>query len=122
MLAGFIVMGPQFALAKDFTAPMNSSREIARFYALNDDCSSVGETVVRITSQPRHGTASVKLGRDHPNLPQSNPHNVCNVRTVQTTQVWYKPERNYVGRDSVAVDVIHANGTSKQETVNIDVR
>jgi len=121
-ILGLIALAPQFALAGNFTVPINAARKIAFYYSINEDCSSLGETVVRITSQPRHGNASVKLGRDHPNFNQSNPRNACNTRQVPSTQVWYKPERNYVGPDSATLDVIFPHGTTRQDTITIDVR
>jgi hypothetical protein len=119
---GLLALAPQYAMAFDFTVPMDTPRRVFYRLSINEDCSSMGEDVVRITAQPQHGAATVKKGKDHPSFPQTNPRNVCNVRTVPSTQLWYKPDRGYVGPDSISVDIIDASGRSSQQTISIQVR
>jgi hypothetical protein len=119
---GFLALAPQFALAFDFTVPMDTPRRVFFRLSINEDCSSMGEDVMRVTAQPQHGTATVKQGKDHPTFPQSNPRNVCNVRAVPSTQLWYRPDRGYIGPDSISVDIIDAGGRASQQTISIQVR
>ena len=112
----------QFASAREFVVPANTPRNIFHRYAVNENCSSVGEVVIRITTQPVHGAVTIRRGRDYPRFKAPNARVVCNSRSVQSTQVWYTPERGYVGPDSVTVDVIWPWGSEEQDTITILVR
>jgi hypothetical protein len=121
-MIGVIALAPQIAQASDFVVPMNQTRRIDFHISINEDCSSRGETVVRVETSPQHGTVSVKLGKDHPNFPQSNPRSACNVRLAPSTEVWYSPQHGYAGPDSVGLDVIYPDGKSLKQTITINVR
>ena len=113
---------PALADTLQFTVPMNATRMIHHAGALNLDCSSMGDTVIRVTTPPQHGTAWVSRGVGHSTYPTSNPRNVCNVRRTPQTQLSYKPAKNYVGDDLISLEMIFPDGTSKDDTVNISVK
>ncbi|MGC1575804.1 MAG: hypothetical protein WA813_06700 [Beijerinckiaceae bacterium] len=104
------------------TVPIDQERRVARYFTLNEDCSSRGFAVVRIVNQPSHGTVSVREGRDYPNFVQSNPRNICNKQSAPATLVFYRPAPGLVGIDSVDLDVIYASGGSGQNHFNITVK
>lgn len=110
------------SLAADFVMPMNTTRQVGVRYSLHEDCTSAGETVIRITGAPTHGNVAVKTGSDYPNYPLDNPRKICNARKVKSTQVWYTPQRNFVGSDTISVDVLYPSGNSVQTTYTIAVR
>jgi hypothetical protein len=110
------------AFAGDFVVPMNESRQVGSYYAIHEDCTSFGKTDVRITTQPQHGSVTVKYLTDYPRFADTNPRHICNTRKVPSTTLWYKPESNFTGSDYIAVDVIYADGHNTQGTVNIQVK
>jgi hypothetical protein len=91
-------------------------------YALNPDCSSLGQTVVRIVQQPQHGRIAVRNGRGFPAYASSNSHSVCNTRRVPGMEAYYQAAAGFTGFDSVGFDVIFPNGSYQQITRNIQVR
>ena len=119
---GLAALFAQPALAYDFNVPVDTPREISKLYAVNEDCTSAGDAVVRLTTQPAHGTITMRKGKDYPNYRAPNPRVSCNRRLVASTQVWYNPQRGYAGPDSVSLDVLYPNGSSQQFTVSISVR
>ena len=122
LLVGALTLAPQIADASDFVVPMNQSRKVDHGMSINQDCSSTGETVIRVETSPQHGTVQIKKGMDHPNFPQSNPRNACNVCSLPSTQVWYSPAHDYTGPDSVSIEMIYPNGASEKRTIAINVR
>ena len=122
LLVGALALAPQIAEASDFVVPMNQSRKVNHGMAINQDCTSMGETVARVETSPQHGTVSIKKGTDHPGFPQSNPRSACNVRSLPSMQVWYSPAHGYTGPDSVSIEMIYPNGASEKRTIAIDVR
>ncbi len=86
-------------------------------YALNPDCSSIGVARVLTLQEPKHGKLSVEKTESFSNFPQDNPRSACNRRRSEGMQISYRPEPGYVGSDSVTVDVIYGDGTSRQATI-----
>ena len=110
------------ASAYEFVVPVNSSRQIDFNAGIHEDCTSIGETITRVTIPPEHGTVVIISGRNYPNFPQTNRRYVCNSQKVNASQVWYTPRKGYIGPDSVSIDVIYGDGGSKQKTIPIQVR
>jgi len=104
------------------TVPVNEERKVGGYYSLHEDCSSAGPTVVRIKSEPAHGTVSIREGREYPNFGAANPRNVCNRQSAPATLVFYRPSAGYVGTDSVDIDVIYPDGVNRQYHTNIVVK
>ena len=110
------------ALGNDFTMPTGSSRMVYYSLSVNEDCSSMGDDVIRITTPPTHGRAVVKSGLAHSQFPASNPRHVCNTRARKATTVWYTAGAGFVGDDFLTVDVIAVSGGEKSETISIHVK
>lgn len=110
------------AMAGEFVVPMNAQRKVAYHLSVNENCSTRGAIVARITTSPSHGSISVKQGSDHPNFVAPNPRTVCNARAVPSTQIWYNPEKNYSGSDQISVTWITPDGSARDETISISVR
>ena len=91
-------------------------------YALNPDCSSYGQIVVRITQPPQHGRVIIKNARGFPNFASSNTYSVCNTRRVAGVEAWYRAAMGYTGPDSVGFEAIYPTGSYRQTTSNVQVR
>jgi hypothetical protein len=92
------------------------------FAVLNIDCSSMGNSTVRITSGPSHGSINVHNAKSFTYYPDSNPRNVCNTRKVDGSIVEYRPALGFVGDDNFSLDVIFPNGTERMTDYQIAVK
>jgi hypothetical protein len=129
MRSGFIVILFSIALAgcqstgpSAFTIPVGSPREVGVEYSVNEDCSSVGDTVVRVTQQPEHGSVEVRSGAVHTRFADSNPRHACNARTVDGKQIWYNPASGFAGDDHFAIEAIYPSGGSHESSFAVTVR
>lgn len=106
----------------NFFVPMNAARKISFKMVVNIDCTSAGSVVARIITPPTHGTISVKNGKDRPNFIEPNPRVSCNSKELPSTQVWYTPEKDYLGSDTVSISYILPTGSTHDVNVSIIVK
>lgn len=90
--------------------------------AINPDCRSSGQVVMRVTQPHQHGRVTIRSGGVFPNFPASNVRNVCNTRRVPGVEAYYRPEPGYLGFDSVGFETIFPSGDYRTYTANIQVR
>jgi hypothetical protein len=91
-------------------------------YSIQPDCSSAGQTTVRILEKPQHGTLTVENGQEFTNFPKENQRYECNVRRSDGTVVFFDPEPEFFGKDSVALDVIYPLGQLSKRHYSIEVK
>jgi hypothetical protein len=101
--------------------PGNTDRRLDAARSLNEDCSSVGKTVVKIAPKPAHGVAEIRYVDGYPNYPASNPRSACNKRAVAGVELWYRPEAGYAGDDSLSVDYFPPEGREFSKSYFITV-
>jgi hypothetical protein len=92
------------------TAVAGQLLDVDFLYALNPDCSSVGVAGVRTVEAPGHGKVTIREGSGYSSFAQDNPRQACNRRRSEGMVVHYQPEPEYLGRDSVTVEVIFSDG------------
>ena len=92
------------------------------FYVIQPDCSSVGLTTVRILEKPQHGTLTVENGQGFTNFPKENQRYECNMRKSDGTLVFYEPEAEFTGKDSITLDVIFPLGQSSKRHYSVEVK
>jgi hypothetical protein len=95
--------------------------KLSFFATVNPDCSSVGQTTIRLTRAPEHGRVSVTQTMDFPNFAPSNVRFACNRRRVAGATINYVSQRGFVGTDSVQAEVISASGNLRQQSYTINV-
>jgi hypothetical protein len=101
------------------TMAAGTTLNLGHFGAVNPDCTSRGKTTIRLTIAPAHGSVRLKEDKDFGVF--WKPH-VCGARRVAGVTVEYRPERGFVGVDTVGFDVIYATGDERMSTVNIAVK
>jgi hypothetical protein len=89
--------------------------------AVNPDCTSTGEMVLRVTEAPEHGRISIRHTGVFPDFPASNVRSACNRRRIPGVEAIYVSQRGYVGPDSVGLLAIGPLGRAWQMTVSIHV-
>ena len=90
--------------------------------ATNPDCTSIGETVVRLTQEPQHGRIAISKASDFPAFRKGNARRDCNKKRVAGTQTVYVPERGYTGSDSAAIEIIFPTGATARRSYWIEVK
>ena len=86
--------------AAALSQPVELSRVVASgqklrlefLYAIQPDCSSTGQTIVRIVEEPQRGTLTVEYGQGFTNFPKGNQRYECNMRKSDGTLVFYEPQ------------------------------
>jgi hypothetical protein len=91
-------------------------------YSVEPDCSSIGQTTVRILAQPQHGTLAVENGHGFTGFPKENPRYECNTRRSDGTLVFYEPNSGYTGADSITLFVIYPSGSAQTRHYSIEVK
>lgn len=89
---------------------------------INEDLRGHGPTIVHILEQPQHGTVRVENGQAFTNFPKENQRYDCNMRKSEGTLVFYEPESEFAGKDSILLDVIFPAGQSSKRHYSIEVR
>ena len=91
-------------------------------YSISPDCSSNGQTHVRIAEAPQHGALAIENGQGFTNFPKDNQRYDCNTRRSDGTLVFYDPESGFSGKDSITLDVIFPLGQSSKRHYSIEVK
>ena len=89
--------------------------------AVNPDCTSTGEVVMRVAQAPEHGRVSIRHTGVFSNFPASNVRSACNGRRTPGTEAIYVSQRGYLGWDTVVLESFGPLGRGIRTTVQIHV-
>lgn len=112
------------AIAGDYQKVVAAGQtlKVTFYLAIHADCTSIGDITVRVTQSPANGTVTTKKAVDFPNFAPTSDRAHCNSRRVPSVQIDYRPEANFVGSDSVSLDVIYPTGGEQQDSFHIVVK
>jgi hypothetical protein len=96
--------------------------QIGFFHSLNPDCTSSGDTVARITTQPEHGTVEVTTINSFAIYKKDNIRGKCNEHKVKGPAVFYKSADKYVGDDAIDMLIIFPKGFAWDLHVSLKVK
>ena len=102
-------------------ATAGQRRQIALFFSLNLDCSSMGLATVTTVEAAQHGTVTVGRGMGMPNFPQNSTRFECNKGQAEGTSIVYEPNPGFTGNDSLSVDIVYADKSSAKRRYSINV-
>lgn len=85
------------------------------------DCSS-SQVEAGITEQPQHGAVTIQGGQEFPDFPKDDPLVTCNTRKAYGKFVYYQPNADYHGTDSLTIRVLSASGHPEKRHYSIDVK
>jgi hypothetical protein len=103
-------------------AAIGQKLRVEFLFSISPDCSSNGQTHVRIAEAPQHGTVTIENGQSFTNFPKDNQRYDCNTRKSDGTLVFYDPESGFSGKDSITLDVIFPLGQSSKRHYSIEVK
>jgi hypothetical protein len=89
---------------------------------LDPDCTSNAFASVRILDQPKHGEATLKQDTGFTNFPKENLRFECNKQRSDGTAVLYRSEAGFLGRDSILIEIVYADGRESSIHYWIDVK
>jgi hypothetical protein len=96
--------------------------QIGFFTSLNPDCTSKGDTDIRITKQPEHGTIDIAPTISFPSYPKEHVRYKCNQHKVKGVQVNYKSAEKYVGDDALDLLALFPTGFAWEVHYDVSVR
>jgi hypothetical protein len=101
---------------------LEQTRGLAFSTGLNPDCSSSGNTNVRITKQPEHGSTEITTTTNFPFFAKDNVRAKCNEHKVRGVQLNYKSAEKYVGNDELEMLVLFPTGYAWEVHYDVSVR
>jgi hypothetical protein len=86
------------------------------------DCKSAGPLTVRVLEQPQHGVLSIEYGQAFTDFPADDKRAACNARESKGTLVFYQPNADYRGADSITVSALSESGHASTRHYSIEVK
>ena len=96
--------------------------QLSQYHQLKTDCTALGKVVVRITAQPKNGSAEVEEGEVVPNIDKDSIYFSCNGKKVTGSRLIYTSAENFVGKDSIEIEAFFPQGSSRKEKYIITVK
>jgi hypothetical protein len=93
---------------------------LAHYASINADCSSRGRTEVRIVSGPTSGVVRVAEGLGYGHF--GGDYQQCGNSKGIGANVTYTPQRDFIGTDSIQLDVFYPSGVERIDTFTITVK
>jgi len=116
------LVNPPQTVDRHYTAAANRTSTLADFMAVDAGCATLGQSIVRVTTPPQHGTLAIRNGTAHPSYNKADSRSQCGHTRALATFARYTPTRGYTGPDSVMLDVIYPRGGERTVTFHIDVK
>lgn len=100
----------------------SGTRQIVdNYYSVEPDCSNPGYPEIKILRVPGHGTVAVENGETYPSFSKDNVRYECNRKKVASSQLSYKSNSEFHGKDSFTVQVRYSNSNLRLITYDVDV-
>ena len=91
-------------------------------YALNPDCSSMGQVKSRLLEQPKNGAVEIVTETGFTSYVKDDPKSKCNEKQSDIQSYYYKSKEDFKGKDKLVIEVFYPIGTYRKRLFNIDVR
>jgi hypothetical protein len=116
-----VVPKPAQAYEPKVPAPGNSvvaghPVKLSFFNSIHHDCSSRGESTLRIIRAPQHGHVHFEKILDFPRTISA-----CHRRLVPGTALYYQSRLGFAGKDHLEVEVVFPSGNSRRESYLVNV-
>jgi hypothetical protein len=92
------------------------SLKLSFFNSTNPDCSSRGQSTIRLIRAPQHGHVTFAQTTDFP-----SSRSQCHLRRVPGTAMYYVSQRGFIGTDYVEAEIIFPTGNLMQRSYTINV-
>jgi hypothetical protein len=95
---------------------------IGFFYALNPDCTVIGNVNVRVAKQPEQGKVETVATTEYAHFSKENIRSKCNQHKVKGTLVNYKAPEKYTGNDEFDLLILYPTGLARELHFDMSVR
>jgi hypothetical protein len=99
------------------TVIAGSTIRLAFNVSMNPDCTVRSIPILRVLTEPMHGTTAISETEDFPSYPPANIRSVCNKAKARGVKLEYTPAPGYLGSDYLSYEMIFEDGVDR--TVNI---
>jgi transglutaminase-like putative cysteine protease len=89
--------------------------------ALDPACATIGVARVAAAQPPGRGTLEIERRSGFVTHGTGDPRAACNHRRVDGVAITYRPEPGYQGPDSVTIDIVYADGSTRQRRYAIAI-
>jgi hypothetical protein len=89
---------------------------------IRPDCKSAGPVTVRVVEQPQQGVLSIAYGQAFTDFPADDKRAACNARESKGTLVFYQPNADYRGADSVTLSALSESGPALTRHYSVEVK
>jgi hypothetical protein len=117
-----LAQAPQNVIALDKVVLAGERTRLNYWYALENDCTSLGKTIVRILRGPKNGKVEVDVGPGFPDYQKDNTRFKCNEKSVDVTRLWYTSNGDFKGRDVIELEVIYPTGGYRKSKIAVTVK
>ena len=90
--------------------------------SIDQVCHSQGAITVNVLEPPRGGFIEVIQTKAYPNFNSLNTRSRCNTIKLPATEIVYQSAGNYLGADSVIVELVTPGGGARRLRIPITVR
>jgi hypothetical protein len=104
------------------SAVSGSTIRVDGFYNLDRACKNIGYAKLRVVSAPSGGTVYSTQETSFPSYNRDNERFKCNQKRAQTLGVYYKAAPQFVGSDTMDVEIYWTDGDVWKYKLNINVR
>jgi hypothetical protein len=118
-LAAMLIGSAASAQTSNKTMAAGGTLSLGHFGMVNPDCTLKGKTTVRVTIAPAHGSVRLKDEKAFGDFWRPSP---CSTRRVEGVTVEYRPERGFLGTDTVGLDFFFPSGEERSGTFYITVK
>jgi hypothetical protein len=91
-------------------------------YALNADCTSMGQIVVRIVEKPKHGESEIVNEQGFSSYGKEDQKYKCNEKSSDIVNLYYKANEQFKGKDRLVAEYFYPNGSYRKRIFNFSVR
>lgn len=114
--------GSEAILHRGVTLAAGTTARLGFVAETNPDCSQSGTIpTVRVLQQPAHGVLEVQEVRDYPSYTRNNARFACNKVRVAGVRLVYRPQRDFVGRDTFSYEIFVSTGGMIHDIVTASV-
>ena len=91
------------------------------YYSVQPDCGNLGYPEIKILKGPSHGDVSLDKGETYPCFGKDNVRYECNKKKIASSQVLYRSNPGFHGKDAFTIQVRFVNSSLRLVTYDVDV-
>jgi hypothetical protein len=103
------------------TTTAGATLTLAEPQSLGQDCSPLGQVIVKVTTPPDHGSVHITPATTFSNYVPGDAPYLCNARKTPATLVSYQATAGFTGSDVAVIQIFFPDGRAPLIRFNITV-